>query len=102
MNYGLIISHRFPNADASDFTVIQEPDQEPQLTYWNEAVLGPRPTDDQFRFWWLAAEKWQRKRQFRHLCDADYENILAPEGDLTLVQRDEVIEKRREIGGEAM
>lgn len=94
MNYGLIIAHRYPSADPTHYTVIQEEGQEPELTFWNEVALGPRPSEDQFRSWWLDAEKWQKLGQLRRAINADYSKMLFPEGSQTELEKDEIIEKK--------
>ena len=95
MNTGLIIGYRYPNADPlDDYSISQEPGQEPVITYWNEAKLGAQPTTDQLRSWWLDAEKWGKKRNLRNSADAEYDQLLSPEGLMTRMERDEVIEKK--------
>lgn len=94
MNYGLIIAHRFPGADPSQYSVVQEPDQQPELVYWDESALGPRPTEEQFRGWWLDAEKWEKRGRLRAAADAEYQKILFPEGAFTHLEKDEILEKK--------
>jgi hypothetical protein len=93
-----IIEHRYPGAIEARHVVIQDDGDGPYIAYWNGPALGPQPTLDQFRSWWLPYEKHARRFRFRHLCDTEYEQLLAPEGNLTLVQRDEILEKRAILG----
>lgn len=46
MNIGLVIRHLYPNADPfSDYLVQDDSDGNgPYLKHWDEAKLGPRPT----------------------------------------------------------
>jgi hypothetical protein len=94
MNYGLIISHKYPNADAADYTVVQEPGQQPQLTYWNEAALGPKPTDDQFRGWWIDAEKWERRKRVKIAASTEYRSLFLVDGEYDEIEHDDLREKK--------
>lgn len=93
LEIGLILEQRYPQADEGDYEV-SERNGVRRISFWNEAKLGPKPTLSQLRSWWLGAEKWNRRRQFRTLVDADYEEMLAPDGVYTRVEKDEILEKK--------
>jgi len=102
MQIGLILSHRYPKAvSLEDYEVREDTEGDQWIASWDEAKLGTQPTTEQLRSWWLDAEKWSQRARFRLACDAEYEAVLAPEGNLTLLQRDEILEKRaiRGAGG---
>ncbi len=104
MDIATILTWRFPNTE-DHWRVAEDPQTGRQsITYWNEALMGvPQPTESDLRSWWLAAEKHRKRSLFRIAADSEYERLLAPEGNLTLVQRDEILEKKAitKAGGSA-
>lgn len=94
MEVGLILAHRYPSEPEPpvNYEVLNN-----EISRWSEAVLGPKPTTDQLRSWWLGAEKWAKKRQLRDAADKEYRSILAPEGIYTEVEKDEILEKKAAI-----
>lgn len=91
---GMIVEHRYPNADGVTDYEIRDDGDGPYIAYWNEAKLGQKPTEADLRSWWLGAEKWGKKRQLRDADDTEYDRLLSPEGLMTKMERDEVIEKK--------
>lgn len=94
MEIGLILAHRYPNEPVPpvNYEVLNG-----QITRWNAAVLGPQPTNEQLRSWWLDAEKWNQRKQIALAADRDYEALLAPDTVMSKVERDETLEKKAAI-----
>ncbi len=99
MDIATILTWQFPNTE-DHWRVAEDPQTGKQsITHWNEAVMGvPQPSESDLRSWWLAAEKHRKRSLFRIAADREYERLLAPEGNLTLVQRDEILEKKAIAG----
>lgn len=91
MEIGLILAHRYPSEPEPpvNYEVLNG-----QITRWNTAVLGPQPTNEQLRGWWLEAEKWNRRKHIALSADLEYEKLLAPDTVMSRVERDETLEKK--------
>lgn len=48
------------------------------ITYWNAAVLGPRPTEQQLQDAWLPALKTQKRLEIRRAAFTEQDTYLAP------------------------
>ncbi len=102
MNIGLILAHRYQGADPNGDYIVRTDEQGNQyIDYWNTEKLGAQPSNDTLRSWWLDAEKWGKRGQFAIAADRDYMGVLFPDGRITRLEKDEVIEKRaiRGAGG---
>ena len=76
MNIAQAIIQRHPNAVPSvDFSVRDEGDGQ-YIAYWNEAKLGPRPTDQQIRGAWIPALKAQKIAEVRRRVVSECESLM--------------------------
>lgn len=96
MEIGLILAHRYPTEPVPpvNYEVRADADGNQFVSYWNAAVLGPQPTNEQLRSWWLEAEKWNRRKLLAEAYDVRYDAMLAPDGAFSRVERDETLEKK--------
>ena len=105
MEIGLILAHRYPQADpTADYEVMLDTNtNEPVIRTWNAAKLGPQPTAAQLESWWLPAEKANKKQQIGSLADTDYKKIFSVDEEFRELDCDDIMQKKlkRDIGNVA-
>lgn len=84
MNIGLAIQHLYPNSDG-DYEVFTRTDGVQEISRWNEAALGPRPTDQQLQDAYLPALKEQKEAELILAADADFQAIFVAQIEMQYI-----------------
>ena len=93
MDIGAVVMRLYPDADPSDFSVSQEPGEQPKITRWNEATLGPRPTESQLRDAWLPALKEQKIVEIRRRVVSEADAVM-PVWEFIYITRARIADSR--------
>jgi hypothetical protein len=89
MDVNEILRRMYPQADeVTDYVV-----QDERIIYWNEATLGPRPTDQQLQDAWIPALKAQKIAEVRRRVVTEADAVM-PVWEFIYITRARITDSR--------